>query len=90
MVVALKRSKTELSIPCPCGGRAPIMEGRSYYALCLACGRKTFFKSPILLERVRLGGPLCPHKPEPKPCKGGFTTWCPLCRVRTFIYEASP
>ncbi len=84
----MKGSVLGLSLSCLCGASAPVREtGKGYYAHCAGCGRMTFFRSPVLLERVRLGGGLCPHKPGPKPCKGGSTTWCPLCRVRTFCYD---
>jgi len=36
---------------------------------------------------VNVGGKLCPHRLERKPCRGGHTTWCPICRVRSFIYD---
>lgn len=86
----MKRSALGLTLPCPCGAKAPVQEtGKGYYTHCPGCGRMAFFKNPVLLERLKYGE-LCPHHPEPKPCKGGSTTWCPLCRVRTFIYEASP
>lgn len=72
---------------CPCGAKAPISTSKSgYYIHCLKCGRLTFFRSQVLLERVRLGAKsVCDHSVEMKPCKGGgLTSWCSLCRVRTF------
>ena len=50
----------------------------------------TFFRSPVVLERLKYGvkyGEFCPHYPQPKPCKEGSTIWCPLCRVRSFSYN---
>ena len=86
----MKKLVPGLSLPCPCGAKAPVQEtGKGYYAHCPGCGRMTFFKNPVLLERLRLGGPLCLHHPQPKPCKGGSTTWCPMCRVRSFSYQES-
>lgn len=86
---AAKKKQTNFSIGCPCGTKAPIFElERGYMAHCLNCGAITFFDNPQLLERLRLGGRLCHHHLEQKPCRGGHTTWCGICRVRTFYYES--
>lgn len=85
---APKKQATEFSIDCPCGEKARIFElERGFMARCLGCRAITFFDNPQLLERLRLGGKLCHHKIEPKACRGGRTTWCPVCRVRTFLYD---
>lgn len=85
---AAKKKPTEFSLDCPCGGKAPIFElERGYMAHCPDCGAITFFDNPALLERLRFGGQLCPHHPEQKPCRGGSTSFCKVCRVRTFYYD---
>ena len=84
----VKKKQTNFSTDCPCGAKVPIFElARGYMAHCLNCGAITFFDNPQLLERLRLGGSLCHHRLEQKPCRGGYTTWCGICRVRTFHYE---
>jgi|GEM_PF-1167611 len=86
---ATKKKPTDFFLDCPCGEKACIFElERGYMAHCLTCGAITFFDNPQLLERLRLGGKLCHHQLGQKPCRGGHTTWCPLCRVRTFYYSA--
>lgn len=86
---AAKKKRTEFHLDCPCGSRAPIFElERGYMAHCIDCGSIAFFDNSQLLERLRYGGELCPHHPEAKPCRGGHTTWCPICRVRTFFYDS--
>ena len=85
-----KRTKkpTGFSLDCVCGSKAAIFElEKGYMAHCPSCGAVTFFDNPILLKRVEFGGKLCPHQLEKKPCRGGHTTWCPVCRVRSFIYD---
>jgi hypothetical protein len=84
------REKTGLFIACPCGSKAAIMEtGWGYYGHCPNCGRLTFFRSNALLEKVRLGAKeVCPHQPELVECKGGRTSWCRKCRVRTFLPDS--
>ncbi len=83
-----KRKQMELVRECRCGAKARIFElEKGYMSHCPGCGTLTFFRSPDLLERVRLGGELCPHHLEPKPCPGGHTTWCPVCRTRTFYRD---
>ena len=82
----LKKKTTEFTLSCPCGAKAPVFQLGEirYMAHCPGCGALTFFNNPLLLERLRYGGELCPHRLEQKPCKGGFTTWCDKCRVRCF------
>ncbi len=83
-----KKKPTEYTLDCPCGAKAAVFEiEKGYMAHCPSCGAVTFFDNPILLQRLHFGGKLCPHDPEKKPCRGGHTTWCPICRVRSFIYE---
>ena len=87
----MENKKTEtatgLFVPCPCGSKAGITETKwGYHSHCPHCGRLTFFKSDVLLEKVKLGAKsVCDHGIELKPCKGGSTSWCPICRVRTFL-----
>lgn len=86
---AAKKKPTDFSLDCPCGAKAPIFElERGFMAHCADCGAITFFDNAQLLERLRFGGQLCPHHLEHKPCRGGYTTWCPICRVRTFYYDS--
>lgn len=87
---AAKKKPTVFFIDCPCGAKARVFElgEKGYMAHCPGCGTLTFFHNPQLLERLRFGGHLCPHHPEGKPCPGGHTTWCPICRVRTFYYDS--
>jgi hypothetical protein len=83
-----KKKATEYFLDCECGSKAAVFEiERGYMAHCPSCGAITFFDNPVLLQRLRFGGKLCPHELEKKPCRGGYTTWCPTCRVRTFIYD---
>jgi hypothetical protein len=84
-----KKTLTEYRIACPCGGTAVVykLRGERFMAHCAGCGRLDFFSNPVLLERLKHGGRLCPHNLECKPCRGGYTMWCPACRVRTFVYE---
>jgi len=89
MVKSKRRKKipTEFSLDCACKEKAAIFElEKGHMAHCPSCGAVTFFDNPMLLQRLRFGGKLCPHELEKKPCRGGHTTWCPTCRVRTFIY----
>jgi len=84
---AVKKEPTEFSLNCACKASAPIFElERGYMAHCPDCGAITFFDNPALLKRLSFGGDLCPHHPERKPCRGGHTTWCPTCKIRTFYY----
>ncbi len=84
-----KKIPTEFFLDCSCGAKGQVFElERGYMTHCPGCGTMTFFHNQQLLERVRLGGQLCPHHPECKPCPGGSTSWCPVCRVRTFHYDS--
>jgi transcription elongation factor Elf1 len=87
---ASSKTLMELALICPCGEKAKVFERnkKGYMAHCLSCGAITFFDNPQLLERIRFGGKLCPHQLEEKPCRGGHTTWCSLCRIRTFYYHS--
>lgn len=81
----------EYRLRCACGALAPVFSvGDRYMAHCPGCGSLTFWGNPALLERLRYGGQLCNHQLESRPCKGGWTTWCPRCRVRTFYYGVEP
>ena len=83
-----KRKPTVLVIDCRCGAKSRVFEiEKGFMAHCPGCGALTFFHNPELLERLRFGGQLCPHRPEPKTCPGGSTTWCPTCRTRTFYRD---
>ncbi len=82
-----KKKVTEYSLDCNCGSKAAVFElEKGYMAHCPDCGAVTFFDNPMLLQRLRFGGKLCPHQLEKKPCRGGHTTWCPICRIRSFEY----
>ena len=84
-----KKRPTEFHLTCSCGAKARVFElgEKGFMAHCPACGALCFFHDPELLERLRFGAQLCPHELKPKPCPGGHTTWCPICRVRTFYYD---
>jgi len=86
------RKKTEFTLACDCGARARVFEtsGDKFYARCPGCGKVTFGSNTDLLERLKYGDLLCPHKPPVVPCKRGYTSWCHLCRIRTFSYEKQP
>ena len=87
-----KKQLTEFTMHCRCGAAAPIfgLKNARFMAHCPDCGSRVFFSNPILLERLRLGGELCPHHSEQRPCQGEWTTWCPRCRVRAFYYHSEP
>ena len=74
---------------CACGAKAAVFEKGEcrWFSHCVSCGRLTFWANPQLTERAKLGAKLCPHKPELKACKDGKseTSWCELCRIRTFV-----
>ena len=80
------KQPTEFSLTCSCGAKARVFSigEKGFMAHCPACGALTFFRNADLLERVRLGGSLCSHELAKKSCPGGHTSWCPVCRVRTF------
>jgi hypothetical protein len=83
-----KRRSMDLVLDCRCGAKACVFElEKGYMAHCPGCGSLTFFHNPQLLERLRFGGQLCPHQLGKNPCPGGTTTWCPICRVRTFYRD---
>lgn len=85
-----KKQFTEFQMRCRCGAAAPIfkLKDARFMGHCPDCGALVFFSSPVLLERLRHGGKLCPHELESKPCRSGTTTWCSQCRVRSFYYKA--
>jgi hypothetical protein len=80
---------TEFTLTCRCGAKARVFSigEKGFTAHCPACGSVTFFRSTDLLERLKYGGTLCPHQIESKLCRGGKTSWCPVCRIRTFYPE---
>jgi hypothetical protein len=83
-----KKTKTDYTMSCECGARLLIykIKNEQFFARCFGCGQVTF--GPIsLLERLKFTDKICPHHPEKKHCKGGMTTWCPLCQIRCFIYR---
>ena len=83
----IKKKATEFTLDCICGEKARIFElERGYMAHCIQCGSLTFFDNPQLLERLRFSGKLCHHQVVEKPCKTGTTSWCSLCRIRSFHY----
>jgi hypothetical protein len=53
---------------------------------CFGCGQIMFGPSP-LLERLKFSDYICPHNSAKTPYKGGWTSWCSLCRMRSFFYE---
>lgn len=85
----VKKKPTEFQLDCPCGSKAQVFQtGESrYMGHCACCGCLTFFDNAALLERLKVVGKICFHRPEKKPCRGGWTTWCKRCRVRVFFYE---
>lgn len=84
-----KKKPTDVTVECSCGAKARVFElDKGFMAHCPGCGSLTFFHNPELLERLRFGGQLCPHHVEAKPCPGGYTAWCPVCRVRTFYRDS--
>ncbi len=89
MVVKKNRKRTNFKVKCDeCGALASVFTaGESrWYCHCHGCGKKWFGSDTDLLERLKHSDTVCHHNPATKPCKGGYTTWCPLCRVRTFSY----
>ncbi|MBN1368084.1 MAG: hypothetical protein JW967_09175 [Dehalococcoidales bacterium] len=82
-----KKSKIDLNLNCSCGAKSPVIQTAEskWYSHCISCGRLTFWSNPMLTERLRYGGKLCPHNPESKDCKGGKTSFCPVCRIRVFL-----
>jgi len=85
-----KKILTEFSLGCACGEKAPVFElEKGYMARCTGCGAITFFVNPQLLQRLRFGDKICTHELQSKPCRAGYTTWCPTCRVRHFSYDGA-
>jgi len=84
-----KKKLTEFKLGCNCGAMAPVFDigEKGYMAQCTGCGSTTLFRSPAILERLRDGNTACLHHAPVVPCKTGFTSWCRICRVRTFYYE---
>lgn len=82
-----KKTKTDLHLACPCGAKSPVFQtgDSKWYSHCVNCGRLTFWSNPMLTERLRFGGRLCPHNPEFRDCKSGKTSFCRLCRIRVFM-----
>ena len=89
--MAGKRRKvwTGIYLDCPCGAKAAVFASGDckWFSHCVSCGRLTFWATPQLTERAKLGVKLCPHEPEFKTCKDGKskTSWCSVCRVRSFV-----
>jgi len=85
-----KKMKAEFTMTCQqCGAEMSInlvKGGRRFSAHCFGCGLHMFGPVP-LLDRLKYVNAVCPHKPELKACKRGLTSWCAVCRVRTFAYE---
>jgi len=83
---SVSKKPTEYSLTCSCGAKVPVIEliGKGYMGHCAGCGALIFFHNSSLLTRLSYGGQLCQHQPEKKPCPGGFTSWCDICRVRVF------
>jgi len=63
-----------------------VKNGRRFSSHCYGCGLHMFGPAP-LLDRLEHIDTICPHRPELKPCKRGFTSWCGLCQVRAFSYK---
>jgi len=60
---------------------------KAFCAHCPGCGRIQFGPAESL-ARLEAGAPyVCNHGVELTHCKRGFTSWCPLCRVRTPTYH---
>ena len=80
---------TNRAMKCPdCGAQMAIRltKGeRRFYAHCPGCGRMQFGPAQSV-ARLDYSDAICQHSIERTPCKRGFTSWCPICRVRTFTY----
>jgi len=72
-----KKTKTDLYLDCPCGARSPVFQGKDskWFSHCINCGRLTFWSNPMLTERLKYGGKLCPHNPEVRDCRNGKTSF---------------
>jgi len=89
MAAKKEKKRTEYNLRCnECGALASVFAlGNSrWFSHCPGCGKMWFGSNPDLLERLKYSEAVCLHNPPRKPCKGGYTTWCPLCRIRTFSY----
>jgi hypothetical protein len=86
MSTTIKQAVEGFLMNCKVEGNC-LRTGKGVYGSLPELRSGNFFDNPLLLERLRFGGRLCPHKLEKKPCRGGHTTWCPTCRVRSFIYD---
>ncbi len=87
MEVIMGKSKTGLYLDCPCGAKSPVSEDKhsKWFSHCVNCGRLTFWSNPMLTEKLKYSGKLCPHGPKLNDCKGGKTSFCKLCRTRVFM-----
>ena len=85
-----KKIRTKFKMTCQqCGAKMSInlvKGGRRFSAHCFGCGLQMFGPAP-LSDRLGYVDAVCPHKPELKACRRGLTSWCAICRVRTFAYE---
>jgi len=57
---------------------------------CPGCGALLFGPTDLLDRTSYLKGnkELCPHHAPLKQCKNGsYTSWCPRCRLRLFVYK---
>jgi len=83
------KKRTEYNIRCDeCDAKVSVFASGNnrWFSHCAGCGKMWFGSNPDILERLKHSESVCFHKPPRKPCKGGYTTWCPLCRIRTFSY----
>lgn len=81
-----QKIKTDFFIDCSCGAKSAVFENKDgkWYTHCVNCGRLTFWSNPMLTERLKFGGKLCPHNIEVRNCRSGRTSFCKICRVRVF------
>ncbi len=85
-----RKKLTKYRLSCPCGAMAAVFQvGDRYMGHCGGCGTLTFWGNPALTERLKYDTRICVHELERRPCKGGWTTWCVRCRVRTFYYDTA-
>lgn len=84
-----KKKATEFKVRCLCGALAPVFDlgEKGYMVQCVGCGATGFIRVPAVLERLRYGDTICPHNPPVLPCKRGYTSFCPRCRIRWFYLE---
>lgn len=84
-----KKTKTEYQMTCQqCGAKMAVylIKDSRFMGQCYGCG-SILFGPASLLERLKYTDTICPHHPDLKPCKGGVTSWCRLCRIRMFAYN---